>query len=177
MERFRWTATNVLIAATFVAFLLQLNMAHGSAIMGMNRLFWEQGFLLQPLTSVFAHGGWMHILMNMAIFYHYGNLLENYMGKGRYLLLYLGGGVLTSIFSFFFTWFLLGWDVNLVGASGAICVLLGFIAVRDRLQRKEIVTMVLVISFLPLLAGMPVAWYAHLIGFGLGWLAGMLAAV
>jgi membrane associated rhomboid family serine protease len=30
----------------------------------------------------------------------------------------------------------------------------------------------LLISFVPLLMGMNIAWYAHLIGFGLGWLSG-----
>ena len=61
---------------------------------------------------------------------------------------------------------------NLIGASGAISVLLGWYALRDKYQRQGIIIWVLLISFAPLLLGLPVAWYAHLIGFAFGWLLG-----
>ena len=171
--RFPPTATNWLIAITAVMFLVQNTVDRGEALMGMNRLFLLAGYWFQPLTSLFIHGGLMHLVMNMAVFYHYGNLLEAYRGKKSLLLLYLGGGTLTSLLSFGFTQFVLERSVNLVGASGAISVVLGYVAAAVPPQRREITAMILVISFLPLLAGMPVAWYAHLIGFGLGWVAGM----
>ena len=63
---------------------------------------------------------------------------------------------------------------NLVGASGAISVLLGWFALKDTYQRKGIIVWVLLISFAPLLLGMPIAWYSHLIGFALGWLMGYI---
>jgi len=56
----------------------------------------------------------------------------------------------------------------LVGASGAISVLFGWIAYVDRFNRKGIFVAILLISFAPLLLGINIAWYAHLIGFGVG---------
>ena len=70
--------------------------------------------------------------------------------------------------------YLTGNWANLVGASGAISVLLGLVALRDRFNRKGIIIWVLLISFAPLLLGLPIAWYAHIIGFIIGWLMGYI---
>jgi membrane associated rhomboid family serine protease len=64
--------------------------------------------------------------------------------------------------------------VNLVGASGTICALLGYVALVDTYQRKGIVTWVLLISVAPLLIGLPIAWYSHLIGLAIGYTGGLL---
>jgi len=61
---------------------------------------------------------------------------------------------------------------NLVGASGAISVLLGWFALKDKVQRKGIIVWILLISLAPLLLGLPIAWYSHFIGFALGWVMG-----
>jgi membrane associated rhomboid family serine protease len=61
-----------------------------------------------------------------------------------------------------------------VGASGAICVLLGYIAYFDKYQRKGIITWILIISVAPVLIGLPIAWYAHFIGLAIGFLIGGL---
>ena len=109
--------------------------------------------------------------MNMFILFQFGNLAEQAFGVKKYLLIYFVGGVLTSLASFFFMQSM-GMMHNLVGASGAISVIIGLIALRDRYQRQGMIVWILLISFAPLLLGMPVAWYAHLIGFGFGWLIG-----
>ena len=118
---------------------------------------------------MFVHGGIAHILMNMFVLYQFGNMIEQYLGKFKYLLLYFIGGILTSIGSLAYMYFTGDW-VNLVGASGAISVLLGWFALKDRYQRKGIIIWVALMSFAPLLLGLPVAWYAHIIGFVIGWL-------
>jgi len=59
-----------------------------------------------------------------------------------------------------------------VGASGALCVLLGYVAFVDKTQRKGIITWVLIISVAPLLIGLPIAWYSHFIGLAIGFLLG-----
>jgi membrane associated rhomboid family serine protease len=64
--------------------------------------------------------------------------------------------------------------VNLVGASGAISVLIGFLALKDIVNRKGLIIWILLISFAPLLLGLPIAWYAHIIGFLLGWILGLI---
>ena len=66
----------------------------------------------------------------------------------------------------------IGFNHNLVGASGAISVLMGFIALVDKTQRSGIITWILIISVAPLLIGLPIAWYAHFIGLAIGLLMG-----
>src|SRR3972149_5428993 len=50
--------------------------------------------LLTPVTAMFLHGGWMHVLGNMLYLYIFGDNVEDTLGHGRYLLFYLacGGG-------------------------------------------------------------------------------------
>src|SRR3989304_2288191 len=44
-------------------------------------------------TSMFLHGGWLHLISNMWALYIFGDNVEDRMGAGRYLLFYLIGGV------------------------------------------------------------------------------------
>ena len=46
-----------------------------------------------PLTSMFLHGGWMHLLGNMLFLWIYGDNVEDAMGHGRYLAFYLLCGI------------------------------------------------------------------------------------
>ena len=74
-------------------------------------------------TSMFLHSGFMHLAGNMLFLWIYGDNVEHRLGRGRFLLAYLGTGVLaTSSHAFL--------DLNsvlpMVGASGAISGVLGF---------------------------------------------------
>lgn len=73
-------------------------------------------------TSLFLHGGWMHLFGNMLFLYIFGDNIEHRFGRFRYLLAYLGMGVLSTLF---FALFVPGSQVPLVGASGAISGVLG----------------------------------------------------
>jgi rhomboid protease GluP len=167
------TTTNLLIVINIIMFGVQNSIQNGILYFGLNPFFFEYGLYHQLLSTMFVHGGFFHIFMNMFVLYQFGNIIEYHIGVIRYLILYLVGGLLTSIGSLGYMYFTGDW-ANLVGASGAISVLLGWFALRDRGQRKAIIIWVLLISFAPLLLGMPVAWYAHLIGFALGWLLGYI---
>jgi membrane associated rhomboid family serine protease len=139
--------------------------------MGLNIYFFRQELYYQVISTIFAHGSYEHLFMNMVVLWQFGNMLESYFGKIKFLLLYLVGGTLTSIGTLAYMYFLPQWG-NVVGASGAISVLFGYIALKDRKQRQGIFIVILLISFVPLLFGFNVAWYAHLIGFMVGFLAG-----
>ena len=141
-----------------------------SIFFGLNELFFAVSYW-QILTSMFIHGSFMHILMNMIVLYQFGMILERYLGWIKFGILYIFGGVITGFLSLGYLAFE---SVNLVGASGAISVLLGFLACIDKLNRKGLIIVILLVSFAPLLMGVSVAWYAHLIGFGVGYLAGFL---
>lgn len=173
MHRNNMTITNILIALTVIAYFVQTNIDHGSSYMGLNIYFLAYNFWWQPLTTMFAHGGLGHLAMNMFVLYQFGNLIEQYRGVKRFLILYMVGGLLTSFISFAFM-YTVGLNHNLVGASGAICVLMGYVALVDYTQRKGIVTWVLIISVAPLLIGLPIAWYAHFIGLALGFILGKI---
>jgi len=166
----RLTFTNLIIVITFMIYLIQINMSYGNIYLGLNINFLDFKLYYQPLSTMFAHGSWAHIIMNMFVLFQFGNMLEEYLGGFRFLLLYLIGGIATSLISFLFILYVYDGEVNLVGASGAISVILGYIAIIDSYQRKGIIIWILLISFAPLLLGVPVAWYAHLIGFAVGML-------
>lgn len=172
MQQNKLTITNIIIAITIFMYIVQLNLPYGNLRLGLNGYFLH-GLWYQPISTMFAHGGIGHLLMNMFVLYQFGNLVEYYRGKVYFLILYFVGGILTSLFSFAFM-FVFELNHNLVGASGAISVILGYIAFVDTYQRKGIIIWVLLISFAPLLLGMPIAWYAHIIGFALGWLMAMV---
>lgn len=168
-----FTLTNITIGIAVIMYLIQTNISYGSLYLGLNMYFLEGGFFWQPLSSMFAHGGFGHLGMNMFVLYQFGNLIEKYRGKKEFIIVYFIGGLLTSLISFAYIYFL-DPQVNLVGASGAICVLMGYIAYFDKFQRKGIITWILIISVAPLLIGLPIAWYSHFIGLALGFLIGVL---
>lgn len=168
-----FTATNILIGLTVLMYFIQTNITYGSVYLGLNLNFSVNSFYWQPLSTIFAHGGFGHIAMNMFVLWQFGNLIERYIGSKSFLILYFTTGILTSLLSYSYIYFLDN-QVNLVGASGAICALMGYIAYLDKSQRKGIITWVLLISVAPLLIGLPIAWYAHFIGLFIGFLYALI---
>lgn len=76
----------------------------------------------QFLTSVFLHGGIVHLLYNMFALVLFGFILESLIGSKRFFFLYIAGGIIANIISFY-------WYPNSLGASGAIMAVLGCLAV------------------------------------------------
>jgi membrane associated rhomboid family serine protease len=77
---------------------------------------------LTPLTSMFAHGGWVHLIGNMWFLWLFGDNVEDIMGPGRYLLFYLLSGLAAAAAQ------VLGNPASplpMVGASGAISGVMG----------------------------------------------------
>ena len=167
------TATNILIFITVVMYIIQINTPQGGLLFGLNLYFLIYDFWWQPLSSMFAHGGIAHLGMNMFVLWQFGNLIERGRGKKEIVFLYLISGILTSLLSFAYIFYLDN-SVNLVGASGAICALLGYVAYYDKAQRSGIITWVLLISVAPLLIGLPIAWYAHFIGLAIGFIYALI---
>lgn len=77
---------------------------------------------LTLLSSLFLHGGLMHLAGNMLFLWIFGDNVEYRLGSWRYLLAYLGTGVIATLF---FAMFVPGSQVPLIGASGAISGVLG----------------------------------------------------
>ncbi len=78
------------------------------------------------LTTMFLHGGWGHLLMNMWMLWVFGNNVEDRLGHFVYLAFYLLGGVVATL-AFWAS------DPNgvmpVIGASGAVAPVLGGYAV------------------------------------------------
>jgi membrane associated rhomboid family serine protease len=152
------------------------------------------GFLLADLlpfvTNTFLHGGWLHLIFNMWMLWMFGGTVEDRFGAGRYLLFYLGCGVLASFTHAIFNPTSL---VPAVGASGAIAGIMGCFARMFPLARLVVVVPII---FIPLFFEVPaivfvgiwfilqvlqgtvdllipsqgggVAWWAHIGGFVAG---------
>lgn len=77
---------------------------------------------LTLLTCIFLHGSWLHLLGNLWILWIFGDNVEERFGRFRFLLLYLGSGVLASL-----THYLSepSSTIPTVGASGAIAGVMG----------------------------------------------------
>jgi membrane associated rhomboid family serine protease len=74
------------------------------------------------LTSMFLHGGWMHLAGNMLYLWIFGDNLEHRMGHARFLVFYLLCGLAAGGAHIMFN---SGSTVPTVGASGAISGVLG----------------------------------------------------
>jgi len=128
--------TRLLIALNCAAFLYELSL--GPAL---RSFMFEWGLVpvrlslalergVQPaieagtplFTSMFLHGGWMHLIGNMWYLAIFGDNVEDRLGKLRYLLLYLGSGLAGGLLHYFVN---ASSRVPAVGASGAIAGVLG----------------------------------------------------
>lgn len=100
---------------------------------------------LSVVTSMFLHGGWLHLLGNMLFLWVFGNNIEDRFGRLRYLLFYLGCGVVAT-----YGFALANPDSTeaLIGASGAIAGVLG--AYLILYPRARVWSLVPVLLFIPL---------------------------
>ena len=167
----KFRATLALIALNLVVFLLQIIQPREFEIyFGLNYLFFEKNLFFQPLSSFFLHANFTHLAMNMAVLWSFGSQIETRFGAIKFVSIYIIGGVLTALFSLVFISFGAsgGHFINVVGASGAICVLFGVYAGVLRGAWRGMFVALLLMSFLPMAFGVNIAWYAHIIGFGVG---------
>jgi membrane associated rhomboid family serine protease len=136
--------TKGLIAVNVAVFLIGL--AQGGSLNGVGGTLYEQGALFMRgvlpdgtlaglaegqwwrlITAAFLHQGIVHLAMNMFVLWLVGARLEESIGRGRYLLLYLVSGLAGSAGAL-----LLSPNAITVGASGAIFGLLGALLVLER---------------------------------------------
>ena len=124
--------TYFVIAVCFVLFLLTgifggsfVNVSASTLVsLGGNIPYYTKGGeYWRLLSSIFLHGGILHLACNMYSLYVIGPQVESFYGKFKYLFIYLFSGITGSILSLAFS----SSNVVSVGASGAIFGLLGAI--------------------------------------------------
>jgi len=153
---------------------------------------------LTAFTSMFMHGGWLHLIGNMLFMWIFGNNVEDYLGHIKFLLFYLSAGLAAVAL---YTLFSPHSEIPLVGASGAIAGLMGAYIVLHPRARITILIVFFFIQFVTLPAkvvlgiwfalqlfmslteslsgvgGGGVAWMAHVGGFVFGWIFLKLATL
>jgi membrane associated rhomboid family serine protease len=103
-------------------------------------------WFLTILTSMFMHGGFLHIGFNILFLWIFGNNVEDSMGRGRFLLFYLLGGAAAV-----YAQSLLdpGSTVPTIGASGAVAAVLGAYLVL--LPRARVLTLVFLLFIITII--------------------------
>ena len=140
--------------------------------------------LVAPLSFMFLHGGFLHLLGNMWSLYIFGDNVEDRLGPIRYLIFYLLAGIASGMFH------LLSDTQSMVptiGASGAVAGVMGAYFITH--PNSKILTLIPII-FIPWFVEIPafifigiwfamqllnaagggggIAWWAHIGGFIFG---------
>lgn len=110
-----------------------------------------------PITSMFLHGSWGHILGNALFFWVFGNNIEDSMGPGRFLAFYLICGVIAAAVH---TFTQPHSPVPTVGASGAISGVLGaYLVLYPRARVNLLFFFVIFVRVIPVPAWAALIWW------------------
>ena len=74
------------------------------------------------ITSMFLHGGWMHLIGNMTYLYIFGDNIEDKLGKFKFLIFYISCGIFAGLCQALID---VKSEIPMIGASGAISGILG----------------------------------------------------
>ncbi|HIJ63715.1 MAG TPA: rhomboid family intramembrane serine protease [Rhodospirillaceae bacterium] len=95
------------------------------------------------LTSMFLHGGWLHLAGNMLFLWIFGDNVEDAMGHGRFLAFYLAAGIAAALAQ---ATAAPAAEVPMIGASGAIAgVLAGYLLLYPKANVRVLVVILLFI--------------------------------
>ncbi len=184
-----------LIAVNLIVFFYEISLPEWQ----LNRLIRVDGIVpdrFHPsmlVTSMFLHGGWLHVLGNMWFLWIFGKSIEDLLGHFRFLIFYLVCGLAAGVVHLYANYYS---TVPTVGASGAIAGVMG--AYLIKFPHARVITLIFVFVFMTtvdipaaflliywfliqFVSGVgsvgesqvshgDVAWFAHVGGF----LAGML---
>ena len=190
-------ATGILIALNVLIFLYQATLDESALTRFVET--WGivpdaiSGHLYALVTSMFLHGGWLHLLGNMLFLWVFGRNVEDLIGSGRFVGFYLCCGLVAGVVQVIANPYS---RVPTIGASGAIAGVMG--AYLIKFPRARIVTLIPIFIFITTMeipaaflllwwfliqfvsgvgslaqtdyTGGGVAWFAHVGGF----VAGML---
>ncbi len=116
---------------------------HETAVLTGQTALTPAAAFLPILTSMFLHGGWLHIVGNMWVLWIFGDNIEDYLGHFKYLLFYLVSGVVAALVHIALN---LNSRIPTVGASGAIAGVMGAYIVLY--PRAKVLTLVFLIVFI-----------------------------
>ncbi|MCL3881129.1 rhomboid family intramembrane serine protease [Marivita sp. GX14005] len=119
------------------------------------------------LTSMFLHGGWLHLIGNMLFLFIFGDNLEDEMGHLGFLAFYIACGIGAGLVHYFSA---PGSPVPTVGASGAIAgVMGGYLLLFPKARVDILIIIVFIIRIFPIPAWIMLAvWFALQLFGGFG---------
>lgn len=160
-----------LIAANVLIFLGYVNLFDNPY--ALDRFF--GAFALTPavgdpltyLSSIFLHGGWMHLAGNMLFLWIFGDNMEDEMGHFPFLVFYLVCGIGASMAHVVSDPFS---TIPLVGASGAIAGIMGgYLLMFPRARVDVLIILVVIFKILPIPAWLMLAvWFGLQLFSGIG---------
>lgn len=161
--------TASLIAVNVVIFLYQATLSPYA----LNQFVSQWGIVpdrlnfASLLTSMFLHGGWMHLIGNMLFLWVFGRNVEDLIGGARFVVFYLLCGLVAAVVHVLFNPYS---RMPTIGASGAIAGVMG--AYLIKFPRARIITLIPIFFFITTME-IPAAflllwWFAlqFLSGFG-----------
>lgn len=173
-----YPVVTTLIAINLIVYILTVLPIIGDYIfysgMSVNYLI-EDGQWWRIITSIFIHGGFIHVLFNMFSLFLFGPELEKIAGKARFITIYLLAGIFGNVATFVFQE---GMYAS-VGASGAIFGIFGAFAAlvyytrRTMPQLKQIIMPLIIISVIITFLSPNVNIASHLGGLITGFLLGL----
>jgi membrane associated rhomboid family serine protease len=97
---------------------------------------------LTPVSSMFMHGGWMHVIGNMWFLWVFGDNVEDELGKGRFVVFYLLCGLAAVTAQVMID---PSSQVPMVGASGAIAgVLAGYVMLHPKARITTLIPVIFI---------------------------------
>lgn len=137
------------------------------------------------ITANFLHHGWLHLGGNMLGLYYMGSMIESYLGKIRYLIIYFSSGCLSMLLIFFYFLKIGDPQTLLVGASAAIMGLIGAMGAiflqdwwqeKSFLARQRLMLLLIVvgIQFLIDYHTPHVSLMSHIFGLIIGFITGLI---
>jgi membrane associated rhomboid family serine protease len=169
--------TLLIIAANVYFFLFEL--AHPvylrDRFIAQYALVPDQLHLTALVTSMFLHGGWLHLLGNMWFLWVFGSHIEDAMGSAKFFIFYLLSGIASALVQLVTN---LGSPIPTIGASGAIAGIMGaFLILYPRARVVTLVFIVFLITTFELPAAlMLIYWFAIQVLSGLGSLSSVSQA-
>ncbi|HSJ63106.1 MAG TPA: rhomboid family intramembrane serine protease, partial [Gemmatimonadaceae bacterium] len=113
--------------------------------------------VLTPLTSMFLHGSWGHIIANMLFLWVFGNNVEDSMGHVRFTVFYLVCGLAAAAAHVLLD---PASPVPTVGASGAISGVMGaYLLLYPRAHVSMLFIFIIIIRVIPVQAWLVLIWW------------------
>jgi membrane associated rhomboid family serine protease len=152
-----------LVLLNAIVFLYEMQLSEAELGLFLERFALTPAWLTAPggllhhwttlFTHMFLHGGWLHIIGNLCYLWIFGDNVSDRFGSGRFLLLYVAGGLVAAALQVYLNPQL---QAPMVGASGAIAAVLGAYLVLY--PRARVITFVPIFVFIKLASIPAVVW-------------------